>query len=241
MTRARLLATLAAVAIVAGVPCGAYSQETLKVAIPQRGAWDAGVAELGQRGGIFKKHGLELEIVYTNGAGETQQAVISGSYSLTRQAIQLGYVPRMEVRHTSASEIGQIYLPRVNWILMVGVIALVVGFQSSNGLAGAYGIAVTGTMASTTRALPRESMPVTLPRRDDKSPMTSPIYSSGVTTSTFMMGSKSTGPALGMPSRKAAPSTRRGSCASRRRSSPSSRRWWPTRRWSVNTRRSASC
>ena len=58
MTRARLLATLAALAIVAGAPRGAYSQETLKVAIPQRGAWDAGVAELGQRGGIFKKHGL---------------------------------------------------------------------------------------------------------------------------------------------------------------------------------------
>jgi KUP system potassium uptake protein len=78
------------------------------------------------------------------------QAVISGSYSLTRQAVQLGYLPRMEVRHTSATEIGQIYLPRMNWILMVGVIALVVGFQSSNGLAGAYGIAVTGTMSATT-------------------------------------------------------------------------------------------
>jgi len=78
------------------------------------------------------------------------QAVISGSYSLTRQAIQLGYVPRMEVRHTSAAEMGQIYMPRVNWILMFGVIALVVGFKSSNALAGAYGIAVTGTMASTT-------------------------------------------------------------------------------------------
>ncbi|MCI0429114.1 MAG: potassium transporter Kup [Rhodospirillales bacterium] len=78
------------------------------------------------------------------------QAVISGSYSLTRQAVQLGYVPRMEVRHTSATEIGQTYMPRVNWILMVGVIALVVGFGSSSALAGAYGIAVTGTMVSTT-------------------------------------------------------------------------------------------
>jgi KUP system potassium uptake protein len=78
------------------------------------------------------------------------QAVISGSYSLTRQAVQLGYVPRMEVRHTSATEIGQIYMPRVNWILMVGVIALVAGFGSSSALAGAYGIAVTGTMAATT-------------------------------------------------------------------------------------------
>jgi KUP system potassium uptake protein len=78
------------------------------------------------------------------------QAVISGSYSLARQAVQLGYVPRMQVRHTSAAEIGQIYMPRVNWVLMVGVIALVVGFGSSSGLAGAYGIAVTGTMAVTT-------------------------------------------------------------------------------------------
>jgi len=93
---------------------------------------------------------VPLLILTTIATVIASQAVISGSYSLTRQAIQLGYVPRMEVRHTSASEIGQIYLPRVNWILMVGVIALVVGFQSSNGLAGAYGIAVTGTMASTT-------------------------------------------------------------------------------------------
>jgi KUP system potassium uptake protein len=93
---------------------------------------------------------VPLVILTTIATIIASQAVISGSYSLTRQAIQLGYVPRMEVRHTSASEIGQIYLPRVNWILMVGVIALVVGFQSSNGLAGAYGIAVTGTMASTT-------------------------------------------------------------------------------------------
>ncbi len=93
---------------------------------------------------------VPLVILTTIATIIASQAVISGSYSLTRQAVQLGYVPRMEVRHTSAAEIGQIYMPRVNWILMVGVIALVVGFQSSNALAGAYGIAVTGTMASTT-------------------------------------------------------------------------------------------
>jgi KUP system potassium uptake protein len=93
---------------------------------------------------------VPLLILTTIATVIASQAVISGSYSLTRQAVQLGYVPRMEVRHTSAAEIGQIYMPRVNWILMVGVIALVVGFQSSNGLAGAYGIAVTGTMAATT-------------------------------------------------------------------------------------------
>jgi KUP system potassium uptake protein len=75
------------------------------------------------------------------------QAVISGTYSLTRQAIQLGYCPRLEVTHTSESEIGQIYMPWINWVLLAAVIGLVLGFESSSNLAGAYGIAVTGTMA----------------------------------------------------------------------------------------------
>jgi KUP system potassium uptake protein len=75
------------------------------------------------------------------------QAVISGVFSLTRQAIQLGYLPRMTVRHTSATEIGQVYIPRVNWLLLAGVLALVLGFQSSGNLAAAYGISVTGAMA----------------------------------------------------------------------------------------------
>ena len=70
------------------------------------------------------------------------QAVISGAFSLTQQAIQLGYLPRLEMRHTSEQEIGQIYVPRVNWALMVAVVAVVVGFGSSSGLAAAYGIAV---------------------------------------------------------------------------------------------------
>jgi KUP system potassium uptake protein len=74
------------------------------------------------------------------------QAVISGAFSLTRQAVQLGYLPRLEIRHTSTRQIGQVYLPRVNWLLMAGVIAVVVGFGSSSGLAGAYGIAVVGAM-----------------------------------------------------------------------------------------------
>ena len=74
------------------------------------------------------------------------QAVISGVFSLTQQAIQLGLLPRMTIRHTSETEIGQIYIPRVNWIMMVGVIALVIGFGSSSNIAGAYGIAVTGAM-----------------------------------------------------------------------------------------------
>jgi KUP system potassium uptake protein len=75
------------------------------------------------------------------------QAVISGAFTVTRQAIQLGFLPRMEVVHTSREAIGQIFLPWVNRALMVAVIATVVGFGSSNALAGAYGIAVTGTMA----------------------------------------------------------------------------------------------
>lgn len=74
------------------------------------------------------------------------QAVISGTYSLTRQAIQLGYCPRLDVFHTSESEIGQIYMPWINWPLLVAVIALVIGFGSSTNLAGAYGVAVTGMM-----------------------------------------------------------------------------------------------
>jgi KUP system potassium uptake protein len=78
------------------------------------------------------------------------QAVISGTFSLTRQAIQLGYSPRMRVIHTSAEEIGQIYIPEVNWLLMVATLALVLGFRSSSALATAYGLAVTTTMLITT-------------------------------------------------------------------------------------------
>jgi KUP system potassium uptake protein len=77
------------------------------------------------------------------------QAVISGAYSLTRQAIQLGLLPRLEVRHTSESQFGQIYMPRVNTMLLVGVLFLVILFKSSGALASAYGIAVTGTMVVT--------------------------------------------------------------------------------------------
>ncbi len=77
------------------------------------------------------------------------QAVISGAYSLTRQAIQLGLLPRLEIRHTSESQFGQIYMPRVNTLLLLGVLLLVVLFRSSGALASAYGIAVTGTMVVT--------------------------------------------------------------------------------------------
>ncbi len=74
------------------------------------------------------------------------QAVISGAFSLTRQAVQLGYLPRMQVRHTSEQEMGQVYVPAINNILLVAVLATVLGFRSSDALGSAYGIAVTGTM-----------------------------------------------------------------------------------------------
>jgi len=78
------------------------------------------------------------------------QAVISGAFSITREAIQLGYAPRMEVQHTSEKEIGQIYMPAINGALLIAVVALVLEFRSSTSLAAAYGIAVTGTMVITT-------------------------------------------------------------------------------------------
>ncbi|MFN2644454.1 MAG: potassium transporter Kup, partial [Burkholderiales bacterium] len=74
------------------------------------------------------------------------QAVISGAYSLTKQAVQLGFLPRMTIVHTSAKEAGQIYIPSINWLLCAVVIAAVIGFGSSSRLAGAYGVAVTATM-----------------------------------------------------------------------------------------------
>lgn len=77
------------------------------------------------------------------------QAVITGAYSLTRQAIQLGLLPRLEIRHTSEALFGQIYMPRVNTLLLIGVLLLVALFRSSSALASAYGIAVTGTMVVT--------------------------------------------------------------------------------------------
>jgi KUP system potassium uptake protein len=78
------------------------------------------------------------------------QATISGAYSMTQQAIQLGYLPRMTIHHTSARTMGQIYVPAVNWILLAAVAAAVAGFGSSSRLASAYGVAVMGTMLVTT-------------------------------------------------------------------------------------------
>lgn len=75
------------------------------------------------------------------------QAVISGAFSVTRQAIRLGFLPRLVVRHTSKEEIGQVYVPAANWIIFAAVVTLVIGFGSSERLASAYGVAVTGTLA----------------------------------------------------------------------------------------------
>ena len=91
-----------------------------------------------------------LVLLATLAAAVASQAVISGSYSLTRQAVQLAYLPRMKIQHTSAREIGQIYIPSVNWLLMICAIGLVIGFGESTRLAGAYGVAVTATMGITT-------------------------------------------------------------------------------------------
>jgi KUP system potassium uptake protein len=78
------------------------------------------------------------------------QAVISGAFSMTKQAVQLGFLPRMSVQHTSHQQIGQIYVPAINWMLLAAVLAAVIGFGSSTNLGAAYGIAVTGTMLITT-------------------------------------------------------------------------------------------
>ena len=89
---------------------------------------------------------LPLVVLATLATIIASQAVISGAFSVTQQAIQLGFLPRMKIVHTSASAFGQIYIPAVNWTLLVLVMFLVLAFQSSSNLAAAYGIAVTGTM-----------------------------------------------------------------------------------------------
>ncbi|MGH7580648.1 MAG: potassium transporter Kup [Gemmatimonadales bacterium] len=91
--------------------------------------------------------------IATAAAIVASQALISGAFSLTRQAVQLGYIPRVTIVHTSSTQIGQIYIPEVNWALWLGCVLLVVGFRSVSNLAGAYGIAVTGTMIMTTLLL----------------------------------------------------------------------------------------
>jgi KUP system potassium uptake protein len=89
---------------------------------------------------------VPLVVLATCATVVASQAVLSGAFSLARQAVQMGYAPRLEMTHTSEREIGQIYVPFINWTLFVAVLALVIGFGSSSALAGAYGIAVTMAM-----------------------------------------------------------------------------------------------
>jgi KUP system potassium uptake protein len=93
---------------------------------------------------------LPMVVLATAATVIASQAVITGAYSLTQQAIQLGLLPRLEIRHTSGALFGQIYMPRVNMLLLIGVLLLVLLFRSSSALASAYGIAVSGTMVVTT-------------------------------------------------------------------------------------------
>jgi len=92
---------------------------------------------------------IPMVILATMAAVIASQALISGAFSITNQAVQLGYMPRVTVIHTSHKHEGQIYIPEVNWLLMVGCVTLVLTFKTSSNLAAAYGIAVTGTMAIT--------------------------------------------------------------------------------------------
>lgn len=87
-----------------------------------------------------------LVVLATMATAIASQAVITGAFSITRQAIQLGYLPRMKIDHTSKEEIGQVYLGTVNWLLMIATLGLVVGFQKSTNLANAYGVAVSTAM-----------------------------------------------------------------------------------------------
>jgi KUP system potassium uptake protein len=91
-----------------------------------------------------------MVVLATAAAIIASQALISGAFSMTMHAIQLGYMPRLVIEHTSERERGQIYMPQVNWLLMLACIGLIIGFGSSDRLAGAYGIAVTLTMITTT-------------------------------------------------------------------------------------------
>jgi KUP system potassium uptake protein len=110
---------------------------------------------------------LPMVVIATLAAIIASQALISGAFSLTRQAIQLGYAPRLDVEHTSSSEMGQVYVPQVNWALAICTILIVLGFRTSSNLASAYGVAVTMTMVITALLLhvvmtERWKWPVTL-------------------------------------------------------------------------------
>ena len=92
-------------------------------------------------------------VLATAAAVIASQAVITGAFSVARQAMQLGYMPRMAIKHTSHETIGQIYVPWINWVLMVAVIAVVLMFRTTDALASAYGVSVSGTMLIDTMLL----------------------------------------------------------------------------------------
>lgn len=126
---------------------GAYALDALEAAIAGQRAfanqdWFFVMAPAGVR--------IPLVLLATLATIIASQAVITGAYSLTQQAIQLGLLPRLRIRQTSAAHSGQIYLPSINWLLLAGVLVLVVQFRTSSAMAAAYGIAVTGTMVVTT-------------------------------------------------------------------------------------------
>ncbi len=118
-----------------------FGQGAVLLAHPDRGQ-DAFFALAGSSNALR----IGLVALATAATVIASQALISGAFSITRQAIQLGYLPRLEIRHTSSDAEGQIYIPEVNWILMVAAVLLVLSFRSSSAMAAAYGIAVTGTM-----------------------------------------------------------------------------------------------
>jgi KUP system potassium uptake protein len=101
---------------------------------------------------LLLPHWARIPMVFVATAATViaSQALISGAFSITTQAVQLGFLPRVHVRHTSQHEVGQTYVPAVNWVLFLGVAAIVVGFGSAAKLASAYGVAVTGTFVVTT-------------------------------------------------------------------------------------------
>jgi KUP system potassium uptake protein len=100
---------------------------------------------------------LPLVVLATCATVIASQAVISGAFSMSRQAVRLGFLPQLTMRHTSTRESGQIYLPAVNWLLFGGVLVLIAAFRSSQRLATAYGLAVTGTLLLTTTPRPCSS------------------------------------------------------------------------------------
>ena len=129
--------------VLPGLVCNYFGQAALLIDDPD--AIESPFYRLAPEWGI-----PPLAILATMASVIASQALISGAFSLTVQAIQLDYLPRLKVLHTSASHHGQVYVPLVNWALMIGCVALVLGFRTSGNLAAAYGIAVTGTMVITT-------------------------------------------------------------------------------------------